>query len=113
MGWGGRGLLEAAQLVSPNPNLFQAFLFANTATSSYNALQLQFQRRLSHGLQALSSYTWSHSIDNGSAGSGGNASNMVVSAAHPNPNRRPSYLHNPDVFSAGTTYDRPAPKTNA
>jgi hypothetical protein len=35
----------------------------NGASSSYNALQIQFSRRLSHGLQALGSYTWSHAID--------------------------------------------------
>ena len=35
----------------------------NGASSSYNALQVQFDRRLAQGLQALASYTWSHSID--------------------------------------------------
>ncbi len=35
----------------------------NGATSDYNALQVNFQRHLSRGLQALASYTWSHSID--------------------------------------------------
>ncbi len=35
-------------------------------TSSYNALQATFQRTLSHGLQVLASYNWSHSIDFGS-----------------------------------------------
>lgn len=35
----------------------------NGASSSYNALQVQFNRHLSRGLQALASYTWSHSID--------------------------------------------------
>jgi len=42
------------------------FITKNDATSDYDALQVQFQRRLSHGLQALASYTWSHSIDEGS-----------------------------------------------
>lgn len=42
-------------------------LTKNAARSDYNALQVQFQRRLSHGLQVLSSYTWSHSIDDASS----------------------------------------------
>jgi len=34
--------------------------------SNVQALQLQFQRSLSRGLQVLASYTWSHDIDFGS-----------------------------------------------
>ncbi|HEY2471354.1 MAG TPA: carboxypeptidase regulatory-like domain-containing protein [Terracidiphilus sp.] len=39
----------------------------NGPTSDYSALQGQFQRTLSHGLQALASYTYSHSIDDASS----------------------------------------------
>jgi hypothetical protein len=46
-----------------NPNFGTVTFTKNTATSDYHALQLQFQRRLSRHLQALASYTWSHSID--------------------------------------------------
>jgi hypothetical protein len=35
-------------------------------TSNYQALQLQFQRTVAKGLNALASYTWAHSIDFGS-----------------------------------------------
>jgi hypothetical protein len=49
-----------------NPNFGSVFFLQNGLTSDYDALQVQFQRRLSHGLQALASYTWSHSIDYGS-----------------------------------------------
>ena len=33
------------------------------ATASYNALQLGFDRRMAHGLQVQSNFTWSHAID--------------------------------------------------
>src|SRR5207302_9197898 len=41
-------------------------LWKNGSTSDYDALQLQFRRRLAHGVQAMASYTWSHSIDENS-----------------------------------------------
>ena len=50
-----------------NPLFTGADVTTNRGTSSYNALQAQFQRRLSHGLQGLFSYTWSHAIDTSSA----------------------------------------------
>lgn len=39
----------------------------NADESSYHSMQVQFNRRLAKGLQGLVSYTWSHSIDNGSS----------------------------------------------
>jgi hypothetical protein len=41
-------------------------LTTNSATSDYDALQIQLTRRLSKGLQLLVSYTWSHSVDDSS-----------------------------------------------
>ncbi|MCS7080566.1 MAG: TonB-dependent receptor [Chloracidobacterium sp.] len=35
----------------------------NATSSNYNALQMQYRRRLARGVQALASYTWSKSID--------------------------------------------------
>jgi hypothetical protein len=113
IGSAGRQLLQAVDTVSPNPNLAQAFLFGNTATSDYNALQLQFERRMSRGLQVLTSYTWSHSIDDGSAGSYGNLSNELPGALNGNANRGPSDFDVRHTLSSGVTYDLPAPKINA
>ena len=108
----GRRLIQSAFISSPNPNLFQAELVTNAATSNYNALQLQFQRHISHGLQVLGSYTWSHSIDTASAGSLGSASNALVSALNPAANRGPSDFDIRSSCSVGLTYDVHAPKTN-
>jgi hypothetical protein len=52
--------------VSNNPNLLQPFFIENGLTSDYDSLQIQFRRRLSRGLTALASYTWSHCLDYGS-----------------------------------------------
>ena len=42
------------------------FLVQNGQTSDFDSLQLQFRRRLSQGLTALGSYSWSHCLDYGS-----------------------------------------------
>lgn len=44
----------------------QFFIGQNRLTSDYDSLQIQFRRRLSQGLTALGSYTWSHCVDYGS-----------------------------------------------
>lgn len=44
-------------------SLYEEFSGGN---SSYNSLQVSLSKHLSHGLYFLASYTWSHSIDNGS-----------------------------------------------
>ena len=106
----GRRLLQTADVLSPNPNYGEAILVANSATSDYNALQVQFQRRLSSGLQALASYTWSHSIDDASAGSLGNGANRLVPALNPRSNRGASDFDIRHAFSAAATYSIPTPQ---
>jgi hypothetical protein len=71
----GRDLLRQFNLFDPNPNFQNVFILQNSATSDYHALQVQYQRRLSHGLQALGFYSWSHSIDEASNDSSSFGSN--------------------------------------
>jgi hypothetical protein len=106
----GRRLLQTGYWFSPNSNIAEALFVTNGSTSDYNALQVQLQRRLSRGLQVLSSYTWSHSIDTGSAGSTALYSNYYLPS---NVNRGSSDFDVRNAFSAGVTYDIPAPKLNA
>jgi len=102
----GRDLLRVTNLFNVNPNFQLISLTDNSATSDYHALQLKFQRRLSHGLQAMTSYTFSHSIDNastdafahylstpGATGSNGDRGNSDFDIRH--------------SFTAGVTYDLP------
>jgi outer membrane receptor protein involved in Fe transport len=112
VGSAGRRLLQSGFLLSPNPNLVASQLIGNTATSDYDALQVQFQRRLSHGLQALASYTWAHSMDDGSAGSTAVSSNNSVLGINSNLNRGPSDFDIRHALSAALSYDVPAPRTN-
>lgn len=109
VGSAGRRLMQTEQQNSPNANFASATVVTNTATSDYNALQVQFQRRLSRGLQGLASWTWSHSIDTASAGSlFGNTANAFLPGVA-NPNRGPSDFDTRNSFSAGVTYDVPRP----
>jgi len=112
VGASGRRLLQTATVYAPNPSLTAASLLTNQGSSDYNALQMQFQRRLSHGFQALASYTWSHSIDTGSAGSNALSSNELVPSAA-NANRGPSDFDVRNAFSTGITWDTTTPHFNA
>jgi hypothetical protein len=108
----GRDLLRQEQLSGPslpNPNFTRVFVIRNTATSDYHALQVQFQRRLSRGLQALASYTWSHSIDIATIESSNHASSTAVD---PKTDRGSSGLDVRHAFSAGFTYEIPKPRVN-
>jgi hypothetical protein len=64
----GRRLIGVQQksLTKLNPNFGTVQYFASGVTSNYQALQVKFQRSVAKGLQALGSYTWSHSLDFGS-----------------------------------------------
>lgn len=49
-----------------NPEFGTIIFTPNGVSSNYQALQIQFQRSMAHGVNALASYTWSHSLDFGS-----------------------------------------------
>ncbi len=114
IGASGKRLLQTTVLSAPpsNPNV-SAELVDSTASSIYNALQVEFQRRMSHGLQVLTSYSWAHSIDDGSAGSPQLASNLGSPGNGPNANRGSSDFDIRHSFSAGVTYNIPALKMSA
>jgi Carboxypeptidase regulatory-like domain/TonB-dependent Receptor Plug Domain/TonB dependent receptor len=103
----GRRLLENYGIFSipANPNFDLGnglYITKNGPTSDYNALQVQFQRTLSHGLQALASYTYSHSIDD--ASSNFNLSDLLERASSDFDVR-----HN---FQMAVTYDLPGEYSN-
>ena len=107
----GKALIANSVCSITQPSFSNAALIGNTAASDYNALQIQFQRRLSRGLQVLGSYTLSHSIDDGSLATYGTGSNTFVPGLSPNSNRGSSDFDIRNLFSTALTYDIPAPKT--
>ncbi|HEX9425264.1 MAG TPA: TonB-dependent receptor [Pyrinomonadaceae bacterium] len=101
----GRRLIRQDVFFGPNPNFSNAvILIRDTATSDYHAMQLQFQRRLSNGLQALASYTWSHSIDEASGD---------TNTAGFDPGRASSDFDIRHSFSSAITYNIPTLSSNA
>jgi hypothetical protein len=108
VGAAGRRLLRR-ELLRPNALFTDVHVTRNEATSDYNALQLQYQRSLSHGLQALASYAWSHSIDIGSTES---ALNTPTAKLDPKRDRGNSDFDVRHSLAAATTYDIPGLKNN-
>jgi Carboxypeptidase regulatory-like domain/TonB-dependent Receptor Plug Domain len=68
VGSSGRRQLQEKELslAGLNPNFTYVLFFDGRLSSSYNAMQAKFQRSLARGVEALASYTWSHTIDFGS-----------------------------------------------
>ena len=104
----GRDLLRVEQLYNVNPNFPYISLTDNSATSDYHALQVKFQRRLSRGLQALASYTFSHSIDSASTDAFANYLNTPGSVANASIDRGDSDFDIRHAFTTGLTYDLPS-----
>jgi hypothetical protein len=103
---------RALELIQPRQRRAIELIYYEGLTSDYDALQTQFRRRLSRGLQALASYTWSHSIDTASAGSlYGSANALLPSGA--SQDRGPSDFDLRHTLSAALTYDLPASKEGA
>jgi hypothetical protein len=103
----GRRLLRQELLIQPNPDFGFIFVTRNAATSDYHALQLKFQRRILAGLQALGSYTWSHSIDNISNES--SFFNLSALLTEVKRDRGPSDFDVRQAFTAALSYSISAP----
>ena len=104
----GRELLRVTNLFNVNPNFQFIALTDNSATSDYHALQVKFQRRLSRGLQALGSYSWSHSIDIASTDAIATNINTPGQVANVSIDRGNSNFDIRHAFTAGVTYDLPS-----
>jgi hypothetical protein len=97
----GRRLMRQGVVAAAFP-FREVRVVTNTATSDYHAAQVQFQRRLSRGLQVLASHTWSHSIDNTSEDSDVNASALDLALP---PERSASNFDVRHSTTGAVTYD--------
>ena len=104
----GRDLLRTTQLSNVNLNFQSINITDNSATSDYHALQLRFERRLSHGLQGVASYTFSHSIDIASTDAATSRSTPGT-LTDPKRDRGNSDFDIRHSFTGGVTYDLPSP----
>lgn len=78
----------------------------NAFSSDYHALQVQFTRRLTNGLQTFANYTWAHSIDDNSSDSNIFTPDSNVLEAS---NRGNSDFDLRHSFNSGFVYDLPSP----
>jgi hypothetical protein len=64
----GRRLLQEQRrdVSAVNPNFGDVFFPPPGVTSNYQSLQTKYQRSMSHGIEGIASYTWSHNLDYGS-----------------------------------------------
>jgi len=109
VGAAGRNLLRTETLFSPNPNFEQVSVSSSASTSSYHALQLKFNRRLARGLQALASYTFSHSIDDASNDSSAYTPSLI---ANPNIDRGSSDFDVRHSLTGALAYNIAAPSAS-
>jgi len=112
VGSAGHDLLRVTPLLNPNPNFPFIDVTSNTASSNYQGLQVKFERRLSQGLQLLSSYTWSHSIDNASTDAYATYLNTPNFIGSPSIDRASSDFDIGHAFTSGLTYSLPTPGSN-
>ena len=107
----GRRLLGTAQGVSAADQL-SLLILGNYFSSSYNALQLQFNRRMSKRVQAMISWTWSHAIDNLSDETGDSVGPLDTSVfLNPNQNRGDSDFDVRQSLHGALFFALPAPRT--
>ena len=106
LGQAGRDLMRKQALYQPNQNFSGLFyVTGNDAYSNYNALEVQYRRPLAKSVQALLSYSFSHSLDNASNDFLTGLSNTVISAKNDYASSDFDVRHS---FSGAVTWELPS-----
>ena len=92
---------------NPNPvfNAIQAQIY--DGWSNYNALQLRFQKRMSHGLNFQVNYAWSKSLDTGTGNGHGSGIDIYQDAYHPAGNYGLSDFNAANTLVGQVVYELP------
>jgi len=92
---------------NPNPvfNGIQAQIY--DGWSNYNALQLRFQKRMSHGLNFQLNYAWSKSLDTGTGNGHGSGIDIYQDAYHPAANYGLSDFNAANTLVGQVVYELP------
>jgi len=94
----------------PNKSLANTWTWFSEGVSSYNSLQVDLQRRFSHGLTLRGVYTWSKALDDGDSLNATAAANAVALLSNPYVPRADWGLATYDVRHIGVvtaTYELP------
>jgi hypothetical protein len=105
VGAAGRKLLYVVGYPIVTANIYTVTYTDNSGSSDYDALQVQYERHLSHRVVANMGYTWSHSIDTNSSDTSAYVPGVVEP---PSSNRGDSDFDIRQSFHGGFSYNIPA-----
>lgn len=103
----GKRLSRVTSLRNFNPIVSRVDAVTNDGESNYNALQAQYQRRLTRGFQAVASYTFAKSLDTVSEESINNFQ-LPATRYDPQQDYAPSSFDVRHAFNAAAGYDIPS-----
>jgi trimeric autotransporter adhesin len=106
----GESTVSRSQTLRPFPQFTSVNLFVSSAHADYNALLIKAEKRAAHGLNLVSSFTWSRNMDSSFA-----TANSIQSPGFSAPQNvydlEAEYAHSvtdvPYRFVAGVLYDLP------
>jgi hypothetical protein len=101
----GHGLLRREAFLRPDIGAVDIAVATNHGAAGYDALQFQYRRSMTRGLQGILSYNWSHSIDTVSNAS---ALELVQPGFGADDDRGSSSFDARHALTAAFTYDVPA-----
>ena len=108
------GLLARAGLPQnffvTNPQFANVYLVGNNANSTYNALQVEYEKRFGHGLVYQGSYAWSKALGENELGSTQNYDNNYRNPQNRSFDKRIMTFNRTNVLKSNAIYELPVGK---